>query len=595
VRRARELTEGFSDGLGDRLLTFDRESGSSLELLRFKPEFGTLPTFEMALRARVTELSHLHHPSLGTVRGVDTLEDSNDLILVSTHTAGRRLSELVPRTSGPVFALEFIRHIVPVLSGLQQCGPGVVHGVLTLDRVVGTRDGRLVLVEHVLGSAIQSLHLPTAVLRTKLGLALPSGSDTVELDARTDIIQLGFVALQLLMGRRIDPADYPSRIGAVLDESANAEGGASWSASRLRSWIERALQVTSRSIGSAAEAFDSLGELPTEAQFQSSGPRRLVAVSTSALTNAESSSEKSPASTAQTPAATPKSDEARATRDDVPARTATSAATPVTKATSAPPAPTPATPAAPAKTKTARRKVAPVVWIAGGLATLALIEGGFLLRMRTDRSQQFVIEVPPTKADTTEARVEPTPAATEPASKPIAPSQGSVASPAPLTPQAPSAAAATSAVADASAGDRGRASGHFGGVTLTAPVELQVFEGGKAVGSTVGPIAVAEGTHTFDLVNDSLGYRSRQAVTVKPGQMISMSIAMPNGHVSINAQPWADVIIDGTAAGQTPLANVSLPIGPHEIIFRHPQFPEQRQTTVVRADGVTRVSVNMQR
>jgi serine/threonine-protein kinase len=77
--------------------------------------------------------------------------------------------------------------------------------------------------------------------------------------------------------------------------------------------------------------------------------------------------------------------------------------------------------------------------------------------------------------------------------------------------------------------------------------------------------------------------------------MLTLSVALPNGHLSINAQPWADVVIDGTAAGQTPLANLTLPIGSHEIVFRHPQFPEQRQTAIVKADGVTRVSANMQR
>src|SRR6476620_4983138 len=39
-------TPGFSDGLGDRLLMFDNTAAASLELLRFKPEFGNHPVFE---------------------------------------------------------------------------------------------------------------------------------------------------------------------------------------------------------------------------------------------------------------------------------------------------------------------------------------------------------------------------------------------------------------------------------------------------------------------------------------------------------------------------------------------------------------------
>jgi hypothetical protein len=69
---------------------------------------------------------------------------------------------------------------------------------------------------------------------------------------------------------------------------------------------------------------------------------------------------------------------------------------------------------------------------------------------------------------------------------------------------------------------------------------------------------------------------------------------VPNGRISINALPWANVWIDGSAAGETPLANLSMPIGQHEIVFRHPQLGEQRQTVVVKTEGLTRVSVKFQ-
>ena len=69
---------------------------------------------------------------------------------------------------------------------------------------------------------------------------------------------------------------------------------------------------------------------------------------------------------------------------------------------------------------------------------------------------------------------------------------------------------------------------------------------------------------------------------------------MPNGRVSINAVPWAEVSIDGTPAGQTPLANLSLPIGTHEVVFKHPQFGERKQTITVKVDGLTRVSQSFQ-
>ena len=45
-----------------------------------------------------------------------------------------------------------------------------------------------------------------------------------------------------------------------------------------------------------------------------------------------------------------------------------------------------------------------------------------------------------------------------------------------------------------------------------------------------------------------------------------------------------------TPAGETPLANLSLPIGTHEITFRHPQLGVKKQTIVVKVEGMTRVT-----
>jgi hypothetical protein len=137
------------------------------------------------------------------------------------------------------------------------------------------------------------------------------------------------------------------------------------------------------------------------------------------------------------------------------------------------------------------------------------------------------------------------------------------------------------------------AGARVGGIKIASPIELQVLEDGRVLGSSTGTIAINDGTHTVELVNESLGFRFRQTVQVKPGQFTTVKISVPNGRISINAAPWADVWIDGTAAGQTPLANVALPIGQHEIVFRHPQLGEQRQNVTVKAEGLARVSAVM--
>jgi hypothetical protein len=79
---------------------------------------------------------------------------------------------------------------------------------------------------------------------------------------------------------------------------------------------------------------------------------------------------------------------------------------------------------------------------------------------------------------------------------------------------------------------------------------------------------------------------------VPAGKTSSASIPVPNGSLSVNALPWADVAIDGSPAGTTPLGNLAIPVGTHEVVFRHPQFGERRQTVIVKAQVPTRVSVD---
>ena len=129
---------------------------------------------------------------------------------------------------------------------------------------------------------------------------------------------------------------------------------------------------------------------------------------------------------------------------------------------------------------------------------------------------------------------------------------------------------------------------------MSSPVDVDVLENGRLLGSSTRPIVLTPGSHELELVNTTLGYRAREAVVVKTGQTTSLAVSVPNGRLSINALPWAEVWIDDKLVGETPLGNLSLPIGAHQLVFRHPQLGERRQSAVVRADAVSRVSVNLQ-
>ena len=61
----------------------------------------------------------------------------------------------------------------------------------------------------------------------------------------------------------------------------------------------------------------------------------------------------------------------------------------------------------------------------------------------------------------------------------------------------------------------------------------------------------------------------------------------------MNASPWAQVWIDGTQVGDTPLGDLSVPIGPHEFWFRHPQFGEKRYAVSVTLIQPVYLTVDM--
>jgi len=133
-----------------------------------------------------------------------------------------------------------------------------------------------------------------------------------------------------------------------------------------------------------------------------------------------------------------------------------------------------------------------------------------------------------------------------------------------------------------------------GWLTVNAPFSLEIREEGRMIGTTdADKLMLAAGRHNVELVNETLGYRVTRVVQVMPGKVASLSVDLPKGVVNLNAIPWAEVWLDGQRVGETPIGNLSVPIGAHEIVFRHPQFGEKRHAISVTMSGPTRVSVDM--
>ena len=131
---------------------------------------------------------------------------------------------------------------------------------------------------------------------------------------------------------------------------------------------------------------------------------------------------------------------------------------------------------------------------------------------------------------------------------------------------------------------------------MAAPIELRVYRNRKLLGTSgLSRIALPAGRHEVELVNDALGYRVRRTVTVTAGKLAPIALDLPKGSLSVNALPWAEVAIDGERVGETPIGNVALTIGSHEVVFRHPELGEQRHKVVVTAATPARLSVDLRK
>jgi hypothetical protein len=135
-----------------------------------------------------------------------------------------------------------------------------------------------------------------------------------------------------------------------------------------------------------------------------------------------------------------------------------------------------------------------------------------------------------------------------------------------------------------------------GWLAIAAPIELQVIENGENIGSSSATrIMLPVGRHDLRLVSEPYEFETSVTAPIAAGRTMTVPVAMPNGTLSINASPWADVFVDGRAVGSTPIGNLSVSVGPHTVVWRHPQLGERQQTVAVGARTPARASVDLTR
>jgi eukaryotic-like serine/threonine-protein kinase len=132
-----------------------------------------------------------------------------------------------------------------------------------------------------------------------------------------------------------------------------------------------------------------------------------------------------------------------------------------------------------------------------------------------------------------------------------------------------------------------------GWLALASPVELTMAEDDQIIGTTkAARVMLPAGTHNLVLANAALEFQTTIAVRIEGGKTLKRAVALPSGSLSVNAVPWASVSVDGGEIGTTPLANVTLLIGTHEVVWRHPQLGERRRTIAITARTPTRIGMD---
>jgi hypothetical protein len=748
----------FVDGLGERRVAADANTGELLQILRIRSELTAVPSLEFALRERTARLMNFRHAYYARVRRIDRAPGGG-LAIVSDHVEGTRLSDVLRVTQQRGLQLNtnaavcLIRQLVHAIALLHENVRDASHGLVAPERLVVTPHARLVVVEHVAGSAIEQLQFARERLWQEFRLAIPSSAGAVRFDHRSDVNGIGITALSLILGRPIASDEFPHAIAQLLMQARERSpmGEERPLSNGFRNWLGRTLQLdVRRAFASAPEALAALEEALASDTSYAAAPVALetfLAQYTAALAGgaapavvptlsivpppvpAAGRSFTAPAVNGAVALAPEPVSVAKATRVPQPQ---SGSHTAVAEAPRQAPDPVPGVPtlaeliavddlrpaaapepaverpapsgelsflalddslatmretseptaadmqieepavALPAADASGGPRKSTARWIAAAAAVVAILGGGAYasryvgvaatppaMGTLSVQSSPAGVEVfiDGVTRGVTPAKIELSPGAHilelrgrgVPRVIPLQIASGAQVSqylefaespttgmlvvhsqPAganvtvdgvahgvtPLTVEGLAtgdhevilqgangtsrhtvkvlAGTTASLVAPATPPPAASDGPVSGWISVQAPFLIEIREGGNLIGTTeTDRLMLAAGRHVLEFVNETVGYRQSRTVQVVPGKVSTMTIELPQGTVNLNASPWAEVWLDGRRIGETPIGNLAVPIGPHEIVFKHPELGEKKHAISVTTAAPVRLSVSM--
>jgi hypothetical protein len=136
----------------------------------------------------------------------------------------------------------------------------------------------------------------------------------------------------------------------------------------------------------------------------------------------------------------------------------------------------------------------------------------------------------------------------------------------------------------------------YGAVAFDAPFDLGVYRQGRFIGAVEStPLRVPAGTHTFQLVNERLGFRAWQTLEIVAGQATRRVVPNRTAPLTLDLQPPAEVLVDGHNYGEVSRTELHLPLGTRIVVVRHPTLGERTVPVSVALGVPNHISVNLER
>jgi hypothetical protein len=131
-----------------------------------------------------------------------------------------------------------------------------------------------------------------------------------------------------------------------------------------------------------------------------------------------------------------------------------------------------------------------------------------------------------------------------------------------------------------------------GYLAITSKFPVEIYQGRRRVGiSSEGHVSMTPGRHKVTLVNKRYDYRADVELTVKTGEITTHTVEMPMGVLVVNTVTGAEVFVDGERIGSAPLPPIPAAVGAREVLVRHVDLGERRQSVDVTPGKPVELSV----